>query len=56
MLHNNVKYLMDDVIKELKDECFIKDVIFGENSVYYMMKSGQITTAPSPIITPTMHA
>ena len=34
MLHNNVEYLMDDVIKEFIDECFIKDVIFGESSVY----------------------
>ena len=25
---------MDDVIKEFLDECFMKDVIFGENSVY----------------------
>ena len=33
MLHN-VQYLMDEVIKEFIDECFIKDVIFGENSVY----------------------
>ena len=34
MLHNNVEYLMDDVIKEFIDECFVKDAIFGENSVY----------------------
>ena len=34
MLHNNVEYLMDDVIKEFIDECFVKDVIFGENYVY----------------------
>ena len=33
-LNNNVEYLMDDVIEEFIDECFIKDVIFGENSVY----------------------
>ena len=29
MLHNNVEYLMDDIIKEFIDECFVKDVIFG---------------------------
>ena len=34
MLGNNVEYLMDDVIKEFIDKCFMKDVIFGENSVY----------------------
>ena len=34
MLHNNVEYLMDDIIKEFIDECFVKDVIFGENFVY----------------------
>ena len=34
MLRNNVEYLMDDVIKEFTDKCFMKDVIFGENSVY----------------------
>ena len=25
---------MDNVIKEFKDECFMKDVNFSENSVY----------------------
>ena len=34
MLHNNFEYLTDDVIKEFIDECFIKDIIFVENSVY----------------------
>ena len=29
-----VEYLMDDVIKGFIDECFIKDIIFGGNSVY----------------------
>ena len=29
-----VEYLMDDVIKGFIDECFIKDIIFVENSVY----------------------
>ena len=33
MLHNNFEYLTDDVIKEFIDECFIKDIIFVENSV-----------------------
>ena len=34
MLHNNFEYLTDDVIKEFIDECFIKDIIFVENSLY----------------------
>ena len=29
-----VEYLMDDLIKEFIDECFIKDVIFDENSLH----------------------
>ena len=29
-----VEYLIDDVIKGFIDECFIKDIIFVENSVY----------------------
>ena len=58
MLHNDVEYLMDDVIKEFIDECFMKDVIFVKilYTAIFMMKSGQITTTPSPIITSTMHA
>ena len=34
MLHNDFEYLTDDVMKEFIDECFIKDIIFVENSVY----------------------
>ena len=34
ILHNNVEYLMGDIIKGFIDERFIKAVIFGENSVY----------------------
>ena len=33
-LYDAGKDLMDDVIKEFIDECFIKDIIFGESSVY----------------------
>ena len=33
-LYNAVEYVINDVIKNFMDECFIKDVIFGENSVY----------------------
>ena len=32
-LYNAVQCLMDDVIKEFMAECFIKYIIFGENSV-----------------------
>ena len=51
------------ILKEINDSLTRNDdipevvnFIFGENSVYNMMKLGQIITAPSPIITPTMHA
>ena len=33
-LYDAVEYLMNDVIKEFIDEYFIKDIIFGEISVY----------------------
>ena len=57
MLHNNVEYLMDDVIKEFIDECFIKDVIFGENSVYENFYDEIRTNNhdTSSIITPAIH-
>ena len=33
-LHDAVEYLMDGITKKFIDGCFIKDVIFGENSLY----------------------
>ena len=48
---------MNDVIEGFIDECFIKDVIFGENSVYENFYDEIRTNNhdTSSIITPTIH-
>lgn len=33
-LYDAVKYFIDDVVKEFTNECFIKCIFFGGNSVY----------------------